>query len=894
MARRNTPEVTGVSPKEGAPGTRVTIRGENLGSKQDDIIGLKICGADCLLTCEWKSKNKIIARTGDAKGKGDIIVTTQYGGVGTCTVQFRGYLVTTSPIQDSAVWVDESQTWSHVVRRHRITSPLMSTDQDDPLGISDETNDAKFQGDLAEMFPDGSGNTSEEGFAPAWFLLENHHGTSFEDLKAGLAYLKRNSSKRNEGPLAFVKANMTTFMDCQDTLTDMHLRLVEDQVATPSGHITQGLEDVLVKANRSADRLFQDVLGRKDRADATRNALAVLQRFKFLFSLPSTIDRNIRGEDYDLAITDYMRAKSLFGDTEIQVFRSVYQEVEKRIVAFREKLYEKIMHLPSPVEEQKKYIKFLVQLETCGDPAWECIDNEYRWLEKLLVTCKDEHLSRDLADAKTDPAQKNGKNKHPQKVEYVDELTRTLAEHLPDFWRLGQSYLSGRLGKDPKDKPAKIDSSKHTQFKTQLWSLIVLFSRMLRAAFLPHSLKALTDKQRPMYGVWRDNTEDAPIAWLPVCVRCVRSCVLGLVGLELPSECTQVLQELAFDMRVSCMQTLLQQTIHDVSTLRIRETWTVEADDQHGGMTQLPALFENLVSETVQHLQEVLCARPGETDLFAVTVVQTEAVQLVKQLMQGFATLLDTLAMIGNEEKDSGKSPRNAIRSDMFESGGKSNGMPSLEKRLMTMLSNCQHMQYSILPRLLDNLHRHGYPELNTLHQVCESVFAELDTKLFEQYCEEKANPIIGALEDNMYAGRFDWNDCLTSTGVRRYIKEALMGMIRIHAEVYSISPRLVQRVMCHIVEAVVDELCRLIQCVMGFNRNGALQARLELYSMELAISAYRTEGTQVSFSEAIGCLQEVTSPEDKRLLEDLINQFQSQMRFQLLCFQPDAKTMPR
>ena len=33
------PVVTGVSPKEGPPGTRVTIRGENLGHEPEDIIG---------------------------------------------------------------------------------------------------------------------------------------------------------------------------------------------------------------------------------------------------------------------------------------------------------------------------------------------------------------------------------------------------------------------------------------------------------------------------------------------------------------------------------------------------------------------------------------------------------------------------------------------------------------------------------------------------------------------------------------------------------------------------------------------------------------------------------------------------------------------------------------
>lgn len=33
------PVVTGISPKEGPPGTRVTLRGEFLGAKTQDLIG---------------------------------------------------------------------------------------------------------------------------------------------------------------------------------------------------------------------------------------------------------------------------------------------------------------------------------------------------------------------------------------------------------------------------------------------------------------------------------------------------------------------------------------------------------------------------------------------------------------------------------------------------------------------------------------------------------------------------------------------------------------------------------------------------------------------------------------------------------------------------------------
>lgn len=52
--------------------------------------GLVICGVDCLLTAEWKSSTKLIARSGAGVGKGDVIVTTQTGGRGTSTVQFKG------------------------------------------------------------------------------------------------------------------------------------------------------------------------------------------------------------------------------------------------------------------------------------------------------------------------------------------------------------------------------------------------------------------------------------------------------------------------------------------------------------------------------------------------------------------------------------------------------------------------------------------------------------------------------------------------------------------------------------------------------------------------------------------------------------------------------------
>lgn len=111
------------------------------------------------------------------------------------------------------------------------------------------------------------------------------------------------------------------------------------------------------EAKDEADRLFEDVLKRKDEADGTRNALGCLQRFRFLFHLPSSLDKNIQKADYDIVINDYARAKALFGNTEVQVFQRVLQEAEHRILNLRDVLLGKLQKYPSSLDEQKKIIR---------------------------------------------------------------------------------------------------------------------------------------------------------------------------------------------------------------------------------------------------------------------------------------------------------------------------------------------------------------------------------------------------------------------------------------------------------------------------------------------------------------------------------------------------------
>lgn len=54
------------------------------------------------------------------------------------------------------------------------------------------------------------------------------------------------------------------------------------------------------------------------------------------------------------------------------------------------------------------------------------------------------------------------------------------------------------------------------------------------------------------------------------------------------------------------------------------------------------------------------------------------------------------------------------------------------------------------------------------LIQVAKDTYEDLDDSLFEAYVEEKSNPIVGAIEQNVYKGGFQWKTCKKPTGKQK------------------------------------------------------------------------------------------------------------------------------
>ncbi|NXD28447.1 EXOC2 protein, partial [Spelaeornis formosus] len=682
-------------------------------------------------------------------------------------------------------------------------------------------------------------------------------------------------------------------------------------------------------ASNTADTLFQEVLGRKDKADSTRNALNVLQRFKFLFNLPLNIERNIQKGDYDVVINDYEKAKSLFGKTEVQVFKKYYAEVETRIEALRELLLNKLLETPSTLHDQKRYIRYLSDLHAPGDPAWQCIGAQHQWILQLMHNCKESyvkeqkgkeaflfyvftyiyipmldldsdvrpspigHLSQ-TASLKRGSSFQSGRDdawryKAPQQVVFVEKLTKLVVSQLPNFWKLWISYVNGSLFSETAEKSGQMERSKknarqrQNDFKKMIQEVMHSLVKLIRGALLPFSLR---EGELRQYGGWEMKSELSG-QWLTHVIQTVRLSSESLTALEIPNDMLQIIQDLILDLRVRCIIVTLQHTAEDIKRLAEKEDWVVDNE----GLTSLPSQFEQCIIHSLQSLKTVLDCKPGEASVFQQQKTQEDVCQLSIGIMQGFIDCLEQLSTKPDGDIDTSHLSVDVSSPDLFGSIHEESSLSS-EQRLLIALSNCRYLERHTFLNIAEHFEKHGFQGVDKITQVGMESLKELDQRLFEMYIEFKADPIVGSLEPGIYAGYFDWKDCLIPTGVRNYLKEALVNIIAVHAEVFTISKDLVPRVMSRVVEAVSEELSRLMQCVSSFSKNGALQAKLEICALRDTVAIYLTPESKSSFKQALEALPQLSSGTDRKLLEELLNKFKSSMHLQLTCFQASSSAM--
>ncbi|CRL05667.1 CLUMA_CG018700, isoform A [Clunio marinus] len=887
------PLVTGISPKEGPPGTKITIRGENLGVKANDLIGVQICGGDC--SFEWQSRNKIIARTGinGTKGKGDVIVTSLSGGAGTSTVQFRTYTEMIGPLKESAVWVEESPVQSLAWGRRTMAPSGYS--QEDPLGLSIEGNEKKFPDDLREIFPEHSGDLSRENFSPCWFLLENHHATSFDDLKAGYSFLKRKVEGQKEGQLSFLKTHVSAVIDQLDTLMNLKTKMeIEGEIDLAKR--VNNLQGTIEKSIESSHELFDDVLSRREKADKARAALSVLNRYKFLFCLPTNIEKNASKNEFDIIVNDYARAKNLYGKSEIPLIQKVLAEVDEIILEIRRKLHQKIQEMPQGVEQQKRFVKSLINLEIqqvgtiqseklkIVDPAWGAIESRARYIEQTFKNTYEEFQERE--NSMKDNS-KRDLNAPPIRVLFCEEITEIATGQFPDLWRLGQSYFTGELRGINEPKPGN--------FKQIILNAIERFCSYVRAAILPQNQKF----QAVASWAFTSSSQLQQFStWLPTCLRYLRVSYASLIRLDLPGEALDIVLKLIDELRLFCLTTILKRAIDKVKKLHEKETWELTVPE-FPGATALPSKLEEILVEVLDEGQQIcLMMEVRENPLFDTPNSEghREVAKIVETILSCFSNVVEELATERSDDEvqhmpkqligfptNSSLLPH-SINLTEAKSTISSTITITWEHRLLCCLANSAYCNKTFINSLGNLFVKFGYPIPKLALENSRTIVNNVFSNLLEIYVEHKSDPLVSTIEPSMYiVSHFKWNRVEKFDNLSPYTHECLDNVVSVYSEIFAVSPFLLRPILEQIIQTIAEELARLMSCVEEFNVIGKKQATLDIRMIRDVLRVYSNERAKASFNEALESIPKLANDENREV-ENLLAIIKQQMKLQLMC----------
>lgn len=369
------------------------------------------------------------------------------------------------------------------------------------------------------------------------------------------------------------------------------------------------------------------------------------------------------------------------------------------------------------------------------------------------------------------------------------------------------------------------------------------FCKTIRLALMPRTLDKNTNKGS--YSSWSSPNTDVLASWLPACLRNVRTTYSTLIKLDLPSEALDIVFNVILDLRIYCMNVLFKQRIDEVKWFYKRETWKIEFNNKHSGITNLPIAFEQLIHDLVQIIKEsLLTVEQREGSLLDNQIALKELNKQVETLLLAFHNVLDNLAFKDDNEDEEdlhAVSQLIGTTTNSYKTHNDSN-MPFWEQRLLTTLSNCQYTRTVVFTNIIELFTKNNFPVPKVpIDNVCGKLEL-LEKSILDAYLEQKCDPLVGTIEPSMYLGRFDWDTKITPSDIRPYAKECIHNLIHVHAEVNGVSPRLLDSVLPQIVQTIAEELYRLMSCVQKFSVPGIQQARADIAALKETFACYSTD----------------------------------------------------
>lgn len=748
-----------------------------------------------------------------------------------------------------------------------------------------------------------------ENFDAKIFLSRIHQDTSAADLEGGALALKTDLRGRTQQRKQLVKENFDCFVSCKTTIDDIESklkRIEEDPEGTGTAHLFNTIQDVSSLASRAFEPLFE----RQAQAEKIRSVQGMLQRFRTLFNLPSTIRGSISKGEYDLAVREYKKAKSIALPSHVGILKRVLEEVEKVMQEFKGTLYKSMEDPHIDLANLENTVRLLLELEPESDPVWHHLNIQNQRIRGLLEKCSLDHEARRenlqnelheraVSDARWRHIQQNpnepsddnspnpgninmlvdaesldmaGEEVDALRGKYIHRLTSVIVYHVPAFWKVALSVFSGKFAKSSQvSADSNINSTGNKPEEKYSSHSLEEVAGMIRQTLSAYEAKVHnTFRELGESNILRPYMSDAINEISKACrsfevkESAPPSAVSALRALH--SEITKIyIIRLCSWMRSMTEEASKEETWVPVSILeRNKSPYTISF---------LPLAFRAIVSSAMDQINMMIQSVKSEAAKSEDMLVQLqeilESVRLAfLNCFLDFAGHLERIGVELAQNKSGKESPylQNGYSNELEENS--STDLPgSAHQRLLIVLSNIGYCKDE-LSYELNNKYRQIWLQSTVKDEGDSDIqdlvisFSGLEEKILEQYTFAKANLIREAAVSYLLDSGVHWGSAPAVKGVRDAAVELMHTLVAVHAEVYAGAKPLLEKILGVLVEGLVDTFLSLFSENKGkelrsLDANGFCQLMLELEYFEFVLNPYFTADARESLKSLQGVLLE-------------------------------------
>lgn len=756
-------------------------------------------------------------------------------------------------------------------------------------------------------------------FNPKLFLTRVHQETSSADLESGALTLRSDLKGWTQQKKQLVKENFDCFVSCKTTIDDIEskLRQIEED---PEGSGTAHLYKSTQKISELANRAFQPLFERQVQAEKIRSVQGMLQRFRTLFNLPSIIRGSISKGEYDLAVREYRKAKSIVLPSHVGILKRVLEEVEKVMREFKSMLYKSMEDPQLDLTELENIVRLLLELEPDSDPVWHYLNIQNNRVRGLFGKCTIDHEAqmeflhneiqeRAQSDARWRQIQlesnkslgvdssewdslavdsqqlyMTGEDVDALRGRYISRLTSVLVHHIPAFWRLALSVFSGKFAKGTAGN-VLLDSdvnAKHAQNRSEEKASDVKFSShsLEEVATMVHG--TISAYEVKIHNTFREFEESNILR--PYMSDAIKEIAKACQALEVkefsPSISVKTLRDLHFEITKMHVFRLCAWMRVSSEEIAKEEAWiplsTLERNKSPYAISYLPIAFREMIISAMNRIQSMVQNLTTEATKSDDLLDQVQEIQESVRIgfLNSFLDFAGHLEQIAKELSQANSNKEGHFQNGFlhgyegelhwFNSGGP---VTDSHKRLLIVLSNIGYFKDE-LARGLYTKYMHIWltfrerVEQNTDIRDLVSSFSALEEKVLENYTYTKSNVIRTAASNYLLDSGIQWGSAPSVKGIRDAAIELIQSLVATHAEVFLGAKPLLEKTMGILVEGLIDTFLSLshenkAKDLKSLDTNGFCQLMLELEYIETVLHSYFSPAALESLKSLQGLLLE-------------------------------------